>query len=475
VPDFRAASPPPPPTKWVESRFEELRLRFNGLHSETSADIFSRQVDFEGYNVYIAQTNQSESYAQVASWDIENYSKYIWISYRGEWEVRDAPLTLEELRCLYAASCNDMSFDPLDYTADAPFMHPVFYDSVFYFEPYGHNRSMFTSDGIHKLYPDQPYPSNLDPSMAHPDELTPDGFLKYFEYEMIIDGLLPDQCYYVNVTATDHGAVVAGLPSMESSRTHGAVYECTEGPLQASVDIMPAQCPNVLDVKLCWEMPGGFEKEPAPSDQIVDDHPKVLQVAVMGCPDVSVSDILPETLALNGWPVIDWVFKDIGTAVPPDAPACDCNPDGPDGFTDLVFSVRKPLFLVVPYTVSFGSELQLELSGLTSDGRPLVGSDCVLLSRHQPAPVAQTATLLGNFPNPLNPSTEISFSLPAASKVKLEVYNISGQLVATPANGSFDAGNHSVVWDGSGVATGVYFYRLDADGVISSRKMLLIK
>jgi len=83
--------------------------------------------------------------------------------------------------------------------------------------------------------------------------------------------------------------------------------------------------------------------------------------------------------------------------------------------------------------------------------------------------------LFQNTPNPFNPVTEISFSLPVGGEVKLEVYNILGQKVATLAEGFLEAGNHVAKWDASAMASGIYLYRLEAGEVTSSRKMLLLK
>ncbi|MBU0983807.1 MAG: T9SS type A sorting domain-containing protein [candidate division Zixibacteria bacterium] len=81
-----------------------------------------------------------------------------------------------------------------------------------------------------------------------------------------------------------------------------------------------------------------------------------------------------------------------------------------------------------------------------------------------------------NYPNPFNPTTEISFSLPEASTVRLEVYNVAGQRVATLVSSEkYSAGNHTVTWDANGTASGVYFYRLEAGNFTDSRKMILLK
>jgi hypothetical protein len=80
-----------------------------------------------------------------------------------------------------------------------------------------------------------------------------------------------------------------------------------------------------------------------------------------------------------------------------------------------------------------------------------------------------------NYPNPFNPSTVLSYSLPKASDVTLEVFNIHGQRVATVEKGFKSAGTHNVSFNASGLASGVYLYRLTAGGVTRMNKMMLIK
>ena len=92
----------------------------------------------------------------------------------------------------------------------------------------------------------------------------------------------------------------------------------------------------------------------------------------------------------------------------------------------------------------------------------------------------QTYSLSSNYPNPFNPETTISFSLPQASDVSLNVYNVKGQLVKTLINEQKELGNHSVIWAGKDnndrkVASGVYFYRINAGEFTDMKKMILIK
>jgi spore coat protein CotH len=80
-----------------------------------------------------------------------------------------------------------------------------------------------------------------------------------------------------------------------------------------------------------------------------------------------------------------------------------------------------------------------------------------------------------NFPNPFNPTTVISYTLQAASKVHLSVYDISGRKIAELINGWRDAGVHEVTFDGSELASGIYFYHLTAGESAATGKMVLIK
>jgi hypothetical protein len=95
--------------------------------------------------------------------------------------------------------------------------------------------------------------------------------------------------------------------------------------------------------------------------------------------------------------------------------------------------------------------------------------------------VQQAITALkGNFPNPFNPSTEIAYSLKEAGKVKIEIYNLKGQLVKTLINDTMPQGEHRITWNGkdqrgNGVSSGIYFYKMKVGGYTGTRKMMLMK
>lgn len=83
--------------------------------------------------------------------------------------------------------------------------------------------------------------------------------------------------------------------------------------------------------------------------------------------------------------------------------------------------------------------------------------------------------LLQNFPNPFNPETVIVFQLPAACNVRLTVCDLLGREVASLANGRMEPGRYRVVFDASGLSSGIYLYRLAAGGFVATRKTALLK
>jgi len=84
-------------------------------------------------------------------------------------------------------------------------------------------------------------------------------------------------------------------------------------------------------------------------------------------------------------------------------------------------------------------------------------------------------TLEQNYPNPFNPSTTIKYELPRISLVSLTVYDVLGRVVSVLVNARNDAGIHEVKFEGSNLASGVYFYRLQAGDYIATKKLLLMK
>ena len=98
--------------------------------------------------------------------------------------------------------------------------------------------------------------------------------------------------------------------------------------------------------------------------------------------------------------------------------------------------------------------------------------------REKPCP--DKVTVFRNYPNPFNPTTVISFTLPASTHVNLSIYDVNGRLVNTLADCMMAGGGHELIWDGKGshgarAASGIYFYKLRAGDEVLTRKMVLLR
>jgi hypothetical protein len=89
--------------------------------------------------------------------------------------------------------------------------------------------------------------------------------------------------------------------------------------------------------------------------------------------------------------------------------------------------------------------------------------------------IPTTFALYDNYTNPFNPSTTIRYGLPNRAHVTLSVLNTLGQQVATLVQGQQEAGSYEVKFDGSALASGVYFYRLQTGSFVDTKKLLLIR
>jgi hypothetical protein len=84
-------------------------------------------------------------------------------------------------------------------------------------------------------------------------------------------------------------------------------------------------------------------------------------------------------------------------------------------------------------------------------------------------------TLEQNYPNPFNPSTTIGYRIQERGFVSLKVFDVLGREVAALVNEMKQPGSHLVQWDASKIASGAYFYRIQAGDFVASRKLLLLK
>ncbi len=246
VPDFKGASPPPPPELWVienypigdtlralvqphvdETNRGIVRIQWYGYRSELTKDVFSNQYDFEGYRVYKGLSSSPDDFVLVASYDKIDFNKYVYDSGKDEYVLKDIPYTIDQLRAAYGED-----FDPYNYTISNPytwFSTGSGPDSSFYFQPQDWNQANLTDTlQIHKMYPDAAYPTTLSHDSAaiyYPEELTEDGYFKYFMYEYTMRDLLPSQKYYFAVTAFDFGSPGSNLKSLETPPNRNFIAE----------------------------------------------------------------------------------------------------------------------------------------------------------------------------------------------------------------------------------------------------------
>ncbi len=80
-----------------------------------------------------------------------------------------------------------------------------------------------------------------------------------------------------------------------------------------------------------------------------------------------------------------------------------------------------------------------------------------------------------NYPNPFNPTTTIEFALPKQSNVTLKLFDILGREMATLVDAELESGVHKINFDGKDLASGIYFYRIHAEGFLKTKKLMLLK
>ncbi|MDZ4713190.1 MAG: T9SS type A sorting domain-containing protein [bacterium] len=122
------------------------------------------------------------------------------------------------------------------------------------------------------------------------------------------------------------------------------------------------------------------------------------------------------------------------------------------------------------FTGGFKNVLAAVIGYVVTNGGVITG-----LNNNTIATIADSYSLSQNYPNPFNPSTKISYALPKAGFVTLKIYDILGKEVTTLVNEFKNAGAFEINFDGSNFSSGTYFYRLESDGFVQTRKMSLLK
>jgi hypothetical protein len=201
-------------------------------------------------------------------------------------------------------------------------------------------------------------------------------------------------------------------------------------------------------------------------------------------------EIKVEGASLGGQILSGMEYKSIrvnNLIAPEDVTVFPVGQQNPDDFVDSVVLKFETMLVLHTLEPDTPGVYTVNLTGHSKDGLPFCAQTEVVLAEGEPPAhspegkvTPDTYGLDQNYPNPFNASTSISFTLPEPAAVKLEIFNISGQVIMTLKDGIFEAGNYSVIWDGkdkdgNDVAGGIYFYRLKTDTFTETKKMLLLK
>lgn len=126
------------------------------------------------------------------------------------------------------------------------------------------------------------------------------------------------------------------------------------------------------------------------------------------------------------------------------------------------------------YNLKSDPIVDLNLHSSENEFQLLIGNvDFIKEAKNRSIP--QEISLFQNYPNPFNPNTWIRFSLPKESNVKLTVYNVLGEIVTELLNQNIDAGYHEVEFKKTNFSSGIYYYRLQSDKFVETKKMILLK
>jgi len=223
-------------------------------------------------------------------------------------------------------------------------------------------------------------------------------------------------------------------------------------PILVAVDVKPGSCENPM---------GANENG-------------VLPVTILGSADLDVSMIDVGSLLLEGVPAKRGVISDVWFAT---TAACgDCNALPADGYMDLSlkFSASMILDAITP-TEEEGA--QLHLTGMLTNGLPIEGVDCVTFVGNIKADKLADMVPAKFTPQsaPSAPVQIIEYSLPAETRVTLSVYTVTGRLLRHLVQEFEGAGTHTVSWDVSDQASGVYFYRFEAGDFEQTVKTLIVR
>ncbi|MDT8322672.1 MAG: T9SS type A sorting domain-containing protein [Bacteroidota bacterium] len=250
-----------------------------------------------------------------------------------------------------------------------------------------------------------------------------------------------------------------GINALTDCLTWGVQVFSAKTAVNAFVDIKSGSCPNSVNI----------------------NSKGMLPVTILGTPWFDVTDIDPATVEILGVGVTgNSSVEDSSTIYLGFPQDCyDCNLGGADGFYDRTFKFKMKDIVAALPNVSNGDCYLVTVTGELYDGTPFQGEDVIrIIDNSSPkgdAASPYALTLDQNAPNPFTGQTAFRYTLPDEALVRLEVFNMLGQRVATVYEGMRGAGAHVIPWSAADAALspGSYIYRLRAGNEVLSRMLVV--
>ena len=202
----------------------------------------------------------------------------------------------------------------------------------------------------------------------------------------------------------------------------------------------------------------------ADTKNLLTDQLDAIKAYALAAVDTTSTDVLAAWRVVNTAGNDDWVYSDFPIPVDLSYTDAELLTAGTDGLPvgDLNwFPADKATFM------ANHADYYTDIMDALNAGHPV--------SIKELGGVVKEFRLSQNYPNPFNPTTTIDFSLPVAGNVTLKVYNTLGQEVATLVDGFRTAQSYKVEFNGSSLASGVYYYQLQSDNFSQTKKMILVK
>ncbi len=272
----------------------------------------------------------------------------------------------------------------------------------------------------------------------------------------------------------------------QAAATAQALYRGGFDPIRPStVDILPGACPNIVSFDEPIELEYDFVR---PATSIPTSN---IVVAVYSTSEYDATAADPREILLGGIAPSGWTVDDIGRAIQSETP-CGCGHSTRDGLPDLLLSFDRDEIASALDPLVEGAVRTLTLHTVGRDGARSEGPDCLTFVDLVPEsdPIDQPLRpgendrdapfALSNQPNPFNAATMVNYRIATDGPVRIEVYDILGRRMATLVDAWQRAGEYQVMWNGTNLhgepaGSGMYFYRLQSDDGLLSRKMILLK